>query len=420
MRRILMTIFAIACLMVVTAPMRHASAANTGASAIHGTINYWNAYGNGNSAEAQALTTKVIPAFEKLYPGIHVNNLSLPYDGFFTKLLTALAGGTGPDLIRSDIIWVPQLANIHALVPLDKTSWFKSYAKQVYPGTLSTNYFKGHYFGLPLDTNTRVLIYNKTVFKDAGIASPPTTTAQFVADSAKIKALGGGHYGYAEGGTGAWNILPWIWSFGGSITDKRYRTAAGYLNDKGTVAAIKFLVDLYHQGYLSPSILGGGLSTTDCIGKDLCGMILDGPWMVPIFQASYPDLQFGMSLVPKGPGSTSHSVVGGEDVVEMSQSHNKPATEAFIRFLLSPQAQIWMGDVGQMPVLKALTGSKKLPSYFSVFAKQLKLAEPRTPSPHWNTIDGIISDAVTKALHGDSSPQSAMNDAARQVDGLLR
>jgi multiple sugar transport system substrate-binding protein len=420
MRRILLTAFAISCLLIAAAPTRHATAATSGASAIRGTITYWNAYGNGNSAEAQALTTKVIPAFEKKYPGVHVVNLSLPYDGFFTKLLTALAGGTGPDLIRSDIIWVPQLANIHALVPLDSTSWFKTYAKQVYPGTLSTNYVRGHYYGLPLDTNTRVLIYNKTVFKDAGIASPPTTSAQFVADCAKIKALGGGHFCYAEGGTGAWNILPWIWSFGGGITDSRYRTAVGHLNDKGTVAAIKFLVDLYHQGYLSPSILGGGLSTADCIGKDLCGMILDGPWMVPIFQASYPNLQYAMSLVPHGPGSSSHSVVGGEDVVEMRQSHNKAATEAFIRFLLSSQAQIDMGNVGQMPVLKSLTGSSKLPSYFSIFARQLKLALPRTPSPHWNTIDGVISDDVTKALRGDSSPQSAMNDAARQVNALLR
>jgi multiple sugar transport system substrate-binding protein len=419
MRRILIFSLTILCLSVGIAPSRHAVAATAGSGAIHGTITYWNAYGNGNSAEAQALTTKVIPAFERKYPGVHVNNLSLPYDGFFTKLLTSIAGGTGPDLIRSDIIWVPQLANIHAIVQLDKTSWFKTYARQVFPGTLSTNYFKGHYYGLPLDTNTRVLIYNKTVFKQAGVSSPPTTTAQFLADCAKIKALGGGHYCYAEGGTGAWNVLPWIWSFGGSITDNRYRTATGHLNDKGTVAAISFLVDLYHQGYLSPSILGGGLSTTDCMGKDLCGMILDGPWMVPIFKSSYPDLQFGMSLVPKGPGSTSHSVVGGEDVVEMSQSRNKPATEAFIRFLLSPQAQTWMGNVGQMPVLKSLTASSKLPSYFSIFQRQLKLAEPRTPSPHWASIDDIISTQVQKALQGDSSPRTAMNDAASQVSKLL-
>jgi len=419
MRRLLLSFLAIVCLSLAMAPAAHVAASKSVGSSLHGTVNYWNAYGNGNSAEAQALTTKVIPAFEKKYPGIHVKNLSLPYDGFFTKLLTSLAGGTGPDVIRSDIVWVPQLANIRAIVQLDKTSWFKAYAKQVFPGTLSTNFFKGHYYGLPLDTNTRVLIYNKTVFNQAGIASAPTTTAQLVADCAKIKALGGGHYCYAEGGTGAWNVLPWIWSFGGSITDGRYRTAAGHLNDKGTVAAIKFLVDLYKQGYLSPSILGGGLSTTDCMGKNLCGMILDGPWMVPIFKASYPDLQSGLSLVPKGPGSGSHSVVGGEDIVEMSQSRNKPAAEAFIRFVLSPQAQIWMGNVGQMPVLKSLSGSKQLPSYFGIFQKQLKVAEPRTPSPHWSSIDDIISTEVQRALRGDASPQSAMNDAARQVNALL-
>ena len=33
--------------------------------------------------------------------------------------------------------------------------------------------------------------------------------------------LGPDVFGYAEGGTGAWSVLPWIWSFGGGITDRR-------------------------------------------------------------------------------------------------------------------------------------------------------------------------------------------------------
>jgi multiple sugar transport system substrate-binding protein len=78
-----------------------------------------------------------------------------------------------------------------------------------------------------------------------------------------------------------------------------------------------------------------------------------------------------------------------------------------------------MGNVGQMPVLKSLSGSKQLPSYFGIFQKQLKVAEPRTPSPHWSSIDDIISTEVQRALRGDASPQSAMNDAARQVNALL-
>jgi multiple sugar transport system substrate-binding protein len=385
------------------------------AATLHGTVTFWNAY---SPDEEKVLTTKVIPAFEHKYPGVHVNNLTLPYDGMFTKLLTAIAGGTAPDVVRSDIIWVPQLASLHALVPLDRLKWFRSYARSVFKGPLATNYWHGHYYGLPLDTNTRVLIYNKTVFKEAGLSSPPSTVFQFLADCKKIKALGKNIYCYAEGGTDAWNVLPWIWSFGGGITDSHYRKATGYLDSKGTIAAINFLVDLLHSGYLSPSILGGGIATSDCLGKGLCAMILDGPWMVPIFQGAYPQLQYGMSLIPRGPGG-SVSVVGGEDIVLSNQSRNKAASEAFIRFMLSKQAQTWMGQIGQMPVLKALAHSSALPSYFGIFQHQLKSARPRTPSPRWTQIDDAISTAVQKALRGQGSPQSLLKEAAQKVNQLL-
>jgi ABC-type sugar transport system substrate-binding protein len=61
MRRLLLSFLAILCLSLAMAPAAHVAASKSVGSSLHGTINYWNAYGNGNSAEAQALTTKVVP-----------------------------------------------------------------------------------------------------------------------------------------------------------------------------------------------------------------------------------------------------------------------------------------------------------------------------------------------------------------------
>jgi len=415
MRRLLIIGLSLTCAIVF--PASRAGASNSAASSLHGTVTFWNAY---SPDEQKVIETQVIPAFEKKYPGVSVKNLTIPYNGMFDKLITAAAGGTGPDVVRSDIIWVPQLANINALQPLDKYSWFPSVQKQVFKGNLFTNYFKGHYYGLPLDTNTRVLFYSKPMFKAAGISGAPATTQQFAADCAKIKAaLGSGKYCYAEGGFGGWNLLPWIWTYGGSLTNKSYTKASGYMNSKATLAAVNFLLSLYKKGELSPNILGGGIGTWDGFGKEYA-MILDGPWTVAgLLNNQYPSSTYGAALVPKGPGG-SHSVVGGEDIVMMRQSRNKAADAAFVQFMLSKQAQTMMGKIGQMPVLASLVRSSAFPGYYSVFQKQLKTAEPRTPSPAWARIDDVFSTTLENVFRGNAPTSTALNSAAHTIDGLLK
>ena len=73
-----------------------------------------------------------------------------------------------------------------------------------------------------------------------------------MADAAKISGLGKNIFGYAEGGLDAWNILPWIWSFGGGVTDAKFTKATGYLNSAKSVAALQFLVDLKDKSYSRP------------------------------------------------------------------------------------------------------------------------------------------------------------------------
>src|SRR6266536_2282360 len=154
------------------------------------TITFWNAYSS-DGPEVSRLNKVVIPYFEKLNPGIVVKDVPIPYDDLHQKLVTAVAGGQLPDLVRADIIWVPELANLGVLAPLDKQlPDFKSLAKKVFPGPLATNYWKGHYYGCPLDTNTRVWVYSPTALAAAGFRSPPKTFKQLRSMALKAKSKG--------------------------------------------------------------------------------------------------------------------------------------------------------------------------------------------------------------------------------------
>ncbi len=384
------------------------------------TISFWHGYNA--DVETPFVENTIIPAFEAAHPDIKVQSVAIPYDQFHQKLLTAIAGGSAPDVARLDIIWVPEFGAMGALAPLDQDmSDFGALKDSVFPGPLSTNFYQGRYYGLPLDTNTRVLVYNKAVFTAAGIENPPATIEEFQADCAKIKSLGADKYCFADGGTYAWAVDPWIWSFGGAMTDPDITKASDFLNGAATVSAYQFLKDSLDQEYIHPGIMGGGVDTWGAFGKGDVAMILEGPWFPPSFVQQFPDVQYGMALMPAGEGG-SISVVGGEDITVFQQSQNKAAAEEFVRFMLSMDTQLQMASVGQMPVLTATSqgdASSKLPDYFAIFLEQLQNAEARTPTPVWPQMEQVLTDAGTAILNGNVAAQQGLDDAAAKIDQLL-
>lgn len=383
------------------------------------TITFWHGYNT--DVETPLLEGTLIPAFEASHPNINVESVQVPYDQFRRKLLVALSGGTSPDLARIDIIWTPQLADQGALADLSvEMPDFATYSQAFLPGPLSTNLFNGKYYGLPLDTNTRVLVYNKDMFTAAGIANPPATMDEFLAACEKIKALGPGKYCFADGGTYAWAVNPWIWSFGGDVTDPGVTTAEGYFNGPETVAAYTFLKDGIDMGYINPALAGGGIDTWGSLSKDEVAMIIDGPWFPPIFEGQFPDKEYGLALMPAGAGG-SISVVGGEDIVMFQQSTQKQAALEFMKYMLSEDVQLQLVATGQMPVLKSAIDSDTIKNhpFFGIFLQQLETAKARTPHPNWNKIEEIMTNTGAAILLGQVDAQKGLDDAVLLIEPLL-
>lgn len=420
-RSIAVGVLAAATLSVTACSTHAAPGASGGTSARAQTLTMWGSYGNGgNSTQQDALNKQLIPTFEKANPGITVKYVDIPYNSLLQKLTTSAAGGTLPDLVRSDIGWVPQLASLGVVVPLsDKMSGFSKYASAVYPGTLATNKYQGKYYGLPLDTNTRVLITDADALKKAGMSAPPTTFAQLKTMAAKLK--GTGTSVFADSGLGQWNVFPWIWSNGGEVTNSALTKASGYLDGPKSVAAVQMLVDLYKEKQIPNLITGnqGATSTSDGLPKLDYATILDGPWMKGIWGGQYPKFKPIYAPVPAGDGSST-SVVGGEDIVLTSTSQHQEAAEKFIAFTQSKEFQIAMAKTGQMTVVPAYEPAQAaIDPYYGTFAAQLKTAKARLAIPQAAKVDGILSAALTPAFQGKTSVQAALTSAAQQIDPLL-
>ncbi|WP_024286509.1 extracellular solute-binding protein [Cellulomonas sp. KRMCY2] len=400
-------------------PTEDAAGATAGTDPV--ALTMWGTYGNGgNTAQTDVLNDTLIPSFEASHPGITVEYVDIPYDSLKQKLTTGAAAGELPDLARVDIGWVPQFASLGVLASLDETmDDFTTLADATYPGSLATNAWDGHYYGLPLDTNTRVLVTSQAALDAAGMSASPATFDELETMAANLE--GTGIALFADSGLQGWNVLPWIWSGGGEITDEGLTTSSGYLDSAASVAAVQMLVDLYQADAIPNLITGnsGATSTSDGLPSTQYATILDGPWMRDIWTGQYPDFTPIYAPVPAGDGG-SVSVVGGEDIVIPASSSNQDAAAEFVRFTQSDEFQLAMAQVGQMPVVESAgSAAAQADPFYEPFATQLATAKPRLAIPQSSEVDTILSTELTPAFDGSTTVQVALTRAAEQIDALL-
>lgn len=376
------------------------------------TITFWHTY-NTDGPENTQLNDVVLPAFAEVCPNITVDSVVMPYDGLHDQLVAAVSGGGLPDVMRIDIIWTPEFASLGALAEMDSLPGFAELKEQVLPGPLATNAYQGKYYGIPLDTNTQVLVYNTDL-----VPEPPTTLDELreMAEGLKDQP---DTWGLALGGAGPWNVFPWFWTAGGQVTNEDYTQASGFLDSEASIAALQWLVDMQNDGLLGPSTLGRDPDSWGGFKAGNYAMLSDGPWFFPIIGAEMGANVVGAPL-PEGPGG-SISVVGGENLVIFSTSTQQEAAWAFSKFMLSDATQSAMAEVGQLPVTQSGLESEAVTSvdYFAPYVVQLQTAQPRTVVPAWPQIEQILTDAYTAALSGSKTVEQALTDAAAQIDPLL-
>src|SRR5690606_26342876 len=116
------------------------------------------------------------------------------------------------------------------------------------------------------------------------------------------------------------------------------------------------------------------------------------------------------------------SIVGGEDVVMFEDTRNEDAAWTFLQFLLSPWAQSTMATTGQIPVIASALEDPYIVEhpYYGIYLEQLQTAKPRTPHPAYSRIEVAIQDAVQRVLLGEMNAREALDQAAAQVDELLK
>ncbi len=385
------------------------------------TIEYWHTY---SDQEEKVLTDEIKPLFEKENPGIELKLTRMPYEGLKEQVIAGVAGDAAPDLMRMDIIWVPEFAKMGALQDVSKNDGFDELKANSFEAPMETNAYNGGYYGVPVNTNTKIAIYNKAVLDEIGVKAAPATMDEFV-EAAKLAVAKGKPGGIGIGGANVWAASPYFWSLGGSLTNEDYTKADGYLNSPESVKALETIVQWNKDGLVTPTILGGEPGAWDGMKNNDYMMIDDGPWFYSILMneaesAFKPLEQTVRGLIPAGAGG-SRSVVGGEDLVIFANSKHPQEAWTFAKWMLGDEPQKIMSKLGLIPTNKTAANDPAFleQPFVTEYVKQLETALPRTPIPQYGEMEGIVNLAFEKAIRGELSPKEALDEAAKNIEAIL-
>jgi len=159
--------------------------------------------GGKNAVEADWITKYVIPVFtdklkqEGVTGTIKFRPSGVDDEQYKTKLALDLKTGGGADIVSLDGIWVGEFAEAGYVKPLEEVAGASAVNQwdgwpQI-PDTVQQNMsYQGKRYGVPAGTDGRVLFYNKSLFRRAGLPATwqPTSWDDVVAAGQKLKAAG--------------------------------------------------------------------------------------------------------------------------------------------------------------------------------------------------------------------------------------
>ena len=425
-----------------------------------GTAGYWYVGPNQASPQIEVDNDKALwDAWKQLYPntplvpGDQVQNLD--YNQMLDKIRTAAAGNAAPDIARMPILWGVEFAAKGQLAEI-KLDEFGFKQDDFWSGAMKSVTWNGKIYGIPTNNETMAFIWNKQIFKDAGLdpEKPPATWEDVVKYSGQIKkATGKAGYGMVarvNAGNTPFRVMPMLWAFGSGALDEAdpepsYQKVM--INNEGGVAALQALYDMYVRDKSVPT---SALTNTQTENGDLfisgqIAMEISHPseYAAMIDKANkatgadkdnanevVANMAYG--LMPSGPVRRA-VVFGGSNIHIFSDQYtghavDRKAADAFIAFCCGPEWSVknsgnWSGsNPGNLQGFKTDGMKKRLETikFLDFTTSMLPYGIPFPVIPESTEImNNIVPNMVQNALTQKMSVKDAANDAAEKIKALI-
>lgn len=361
--------------------------------------------------------SEVESEFEDANPDIDLTIELQPWDGRQETISTALASGTGFDIVLLSPDQIPQHAEQGSLLPVDEMVADSTDA--FLPNAVESLSVDGELYGAPIYHTVVTPMYNKAVFADAGITEPPATWDDLLAAAGPLAAKGIPVFDYPGDPEETLNLTfyPLLWQAGGQVFSDDGKSVA--FDEPAGVAALQFLADLRAAGGLpadaptSKNTLEGRPFTS---GK---AAVLQGADLTTAQQLTE---SLGEDTVVPIPPLTKEEQVTFGIPGALAVSHateSQDAVAEVLRFVSGPEtAEKLAAASGFFPARTDVEMPAEGP-HVDVFADALQYAYPGDAHPQARQVMAILAPQVQAVLLGDKTPEQALSDAAAEADPVL-
>ncbi len=375
-----------------------------------------------DNATAVAVNERLIEEFRQQHPNVTVTYDHAPHENFEQKVLTAFAGGQGPDLFWAGDWMMPQFVDNEILAPVDASSY----------GVASPQEFAGLYEQGALDAfvagdrvltggiseyNTFSLIYHPAHFEEAGLPLPSATepmTWEQVAESAqKLTKVEGGNrvrsgieWNY---NVPIWTVLcfePMLRQIGGELTDPE--SGQPNFTSQEMVRVMQYLQDLRTQRQASDPAFVVDLVEDFANGR--ISMIEGGPWALPAVRAINPEARVAVAPLPvfEG-GERSTALYAWAWFVSAASPPEKQRAAWELLAFLTSRGRLWWDEAGYIqPRTDQVENGQSLADYrvstmpeMAVFLDDFTHGAYQFRSTNYFEISSAWTRALTRIMEGD-------------------
>jgi multiple sugar transport system substrate-binding protein len=406
-----------------------ACGSGSGSSGSGGTgsaIQIWEGY---TQVEANAFK-HLLSEYQK-QTGQIVNSLYVNNDDSLQKVLTAVRGGSTPDIAylygswAPNVAQIPQVVNLTTVVQRPGVNW-----NDFWVGERDVATVNGKIIGIPALVDNLAVVYNKTLFAQAGLQppGPDWTWAQFTADAQRLTDSAKKQFGtaYVTPGTEdtVWHWEALLWEAGGKLLTPDNKKAA-FDSPAGlqSLNTLRQMAVTSHSMYLDPTDSAYG----NLFNSGKIGMLVTGPWDL----SSFPNVHYGVQVMPSYPGTSGgHQTISGPDnwVIFNNGSAKVAAAEKFLLWLTAPaQVRYFSLATGDLPIRASVASSagfsqqmdKALPGVDTFITNLGNVHQARPQIAAYPKISQILGTMVVSVLLGKAQPAAALSSAAAQVNQVL-
>ncbi|MCX6796249.1 MAG: extracellular solute-binding protein [Candidatus Falkowbacteria bacterium] len=429
--------------------------------------------------------TGFIKSYKATYPFVDIQYRRFRYDEYEKELINAFATDRGPDIFAVHNTWIREYATKGMIAPLPEKI---SMARLTVTGTVkkdvvtqkevktslttrdikskfidvvyhdvvvkekdsATNKTTEKIYGLPLYVDTLAMFYNKDLFNNAGITSPPLywdeSFQQYVKKLTKQDNKGQIiQSGVALGGSNnierSSDILSALMmQDGAEMTDSAYHATfnsvpAGEKREVSPGAeALRFYTDFANPAKEVYCWNGQLPNSLDLFAQGKLAMLFGYSYMLPTIKANGPKVNFAISFLPQIQNrpatnyanywayAVSQKILTNPENLKKGQTYAKQKQDVawdFVQYIANEsQVKNYLEKTKRPTALRSLIDKQKEDENINIFADQLLTAKSWYQGLDPNSAEAFFKEMIDNVVLGKTSLEDAIGKAISKINQI--